>query len=185
MLNTLSLLAMKHPPALNAMMQDVLELGVTSQYLMTANPIAQSEGKMSVGVYLRAAAYQDPSWVYRGQTTFTYQRMHFGDFFAGIDLVLYTAPAIRTRTLVNMLERIFNIDIDDADYVDEDITHDGINAVEYTLRASPVSQRWYGTVPILVSPRTPPVAIFDPYLDGLSIPIPEYLSVTTLDGFTL
>lgn len=52
MLNTLSLLSMKHSAAIRSMIQDKLVLGVSVNHLMVANPVALPDDKMKVGVYL-------------------------------------------------------------------------------------------------------------------------------------
>jgi len=184
MLNTLSLLSMKHSAAIRSMIQDKLVLGVSVNHLMVANPVALPDDKMKVGVYLTPTAYQDPSWTYRGQSEFTYKRMDFEDFFQGINLILPLPNATRTRALVNKLERIFNIDIDDGDYIDEDISHNGTQIL-YTLRASPNSQRWKGRVALLVGPPAPPLPIPDPILDGIEPGALSDLSIATLDGFAV
>lgn len=157
-------------------------LGVSVGNLTTANPVALLNGKMKIGVYLAPHAYKDPTWLYRGQSEFTYNRMDFTDFFQGINLIVAIPAVTRTRALVNKLERIFDIDIDDDDYIDEDIAHNG-QQILYTLRASPTSQRWRGRVGVLVGPPAPPLPIPDPILDGLYRSVVADLSIDSLDGF--
>lgn len=184
MLNTLSLLSMKHVDAMRSMLQDALEPGVTVNYLITGNPVASFDGSMSVGVYLTAAAYQDASWIYRGQSRFTYQRMSFEDFFQGLSLTLAVPEQIRTRYVVNMLERIFQIDIDDDDYINEDISLNHLSKA-YRLKASPLSQRWRDSVELVLTPRGAAAAIPNPYLDGVDVSALDSLSITALDGLRL
>lgn len=184
MLNTLSLLSMKHPAAMKSMIQEKLVLGVSVGHLMTANPIALQNGAMRVGVYLTPQAYKDPTWLYRGESEFTYNRMDLENFFQGINLVVAIPAVARTRHLVNKLERIFDIDIDDLDYIDEEILHGG-QQIFYTLRASPTSQRWRGRVGVIVGPPAPPLPIPDVILDGVNPGSLSDISLTTLDGFVV
>ncbi len=180
MLNTLILLSQRHSTALRSMVQESLKPGVSVSSLNMANPVALPDGQMRIGVYLTPEAYHDPNWLYRGQSEFTYRRMSFQEFFQGIPLVLVTVPQIRTRNLVNMLERIFHIHIADDDFFDEAIDHNG-TPLTYRLRATPSSQRWYGYVDVTVTPVPPPVGIPDPNLDGLAYTINELLTVSSLD----
>ena len=184
MLNTLSLLSMKHTDAMRAMLQDALEPGVTVNHLMTGNAVANFDGTMSVGVYLTPSAYQVPTWIYRGQSRFSYHRMSFADFFQGITLTLAVPESTRTRNIVNMLERIFHIDIDDEDYINEDIQHHNV-PMSYRLKANPLSQRWRGYVDIVLTARGASASIPIPYLNGITLSPVDLLSIEALDGLRL
>jgi len=176
---------MSHPEALQLMIQDSLLPGLSATYLQTANPVHHTDGTTTTGVFLAPVAYTDTGFPYRGQASFTYHRMDFTDMFGSLGLRLYTAPSIRTRHLVNMLERIFNIDITTEDYIDEPITHDGVSPVDYLLRAKPTSKRWRGSVTIQVCPREAQMDIEDPDLDGIHPSTILSLPTDILDGFTL
>ncbi len=185
MLDALSLLSMSHPEALQVMIQDSLLPGLSASYLQAANPVNHTDGTTTTGVFLAPVAYTDAGFPYRGQTAFTYHRMDFADMFGSLGLRLYTAPSIRTRHLVNMLERIFNIDIATGDYIDEPITHDNISPVNYLLRAKPTSNRWRGAVMIQVCPYESPMNIEDPDLNGIEPSTILTLPTDVLDGFVL
>lgn len=185
MLDALTLLSMSQAEAMHVMLQDSLKPGLSATYVQTANPVHNTNGTTTTGVFLTPVAYTDTGFPYRGQTSFTYYRMDFADLFAGLDLRLYTAPSIRTRHLVNMLERIFNIDIVAGDYIDEPITHDNINPVNYLLRARPTSTRWRGSVTIQVCPHESPMNIEDPDLNGIDPSTIHTLPTDVLDGFVL
>lgn len=158
MLSSLSLLSMKHEQAMRLMLQEQLKLGLSVDYLTTANPVSLPDGRMRVGVYLTEQAYQDPSWPFRGEAQFTYRRMDFADFFRGINLQLIVPAQCSTLMVVNQLERIFHIDIDDNDYVNEYIDR-GEETIDYVLKATPTSQRWRGRVTIRLGPDPTPMGL--------------------------
>lgn len=150
--DALMLLSMPHEAALKLMMQDTMLPGLSVNSLTTANPTFGPGTRSEVGVFISPETYNDPVWPYRGQTTFVYNRMDFADFFDGIDLTFKRSGTIRMKSIVNKLQSIFHIVIADNDYIDIPIVVDRPTQI-VQLRASPLSQRWMGTVNIEIVDR--------------------------------
>lgn len=150
--DALMLLSMPHEAALKLMVQETMLPGLSVNSLTTANPTFGPGTRSEVGVFISPETYNDPVWPYRGQTTFVYNRMDFADFFDGIDLTFKRSGTIRMKSIVNKLQSIFHIVIADNDYIDIPIVVDRPTQI-VQLRASPLSQRWMGTVNIEIVDR--------------------------------
>lgn len=145
----LTLLAMPHSQALRLMIQDALKPGLSIDSLLVGNAGFGAGTDAHVGVFLSEAAYQDPTWPYRGQVDFHYRRLSFADFFQGIDLAFRRTGTFYMSELVTTLCSIFNIVIEPTDYINNKIVVDRF-AQNVTLTALPVSPRWIGSVNIRI-----------------------------------
>lgn len=156
----LTLLAQPHSQALRLMIQDALKPGLSIDTLMVGTAGFGAGTDAHVGVYLNEAAYNDPTWPYRGQVDFHYNRLALSDFFQDIDLAFRKSGTFYLSEIVSQLCEIFNVVIEPADYINTLITVDRF-AQNVQLKAMPTSPRWTGVVNIrIVDENLPDQPIF-------------------------
>lgn len=155
MSDALSLLSIPHDEAMKLMVQEAMIPGLSVNALQMGNVGFGAGTSAEVGVFLNAETYNDPSWPYRGQVQFQYHRMDFADFFQGIDLSFRREGTFPMANIVTLLCNIFQIVILPSDFINDSITVDTITQT-VTLRASPVSPRWMGSVNIQIVDKYAP-----------------------------
>lgn len=147
MSGTLSLLSMPHVQAMRVMVQDQLKPGVSVSDLVIETPQQTSGLQMQSKVYIAASAYENPNWPYFGDVDFCYTALDMGDTFAGIPLAFVMPREFTSQQLAQKLGQALGMVFEEADVLVETIVQVERKMV-YTLKASPRSPRWQGSVDI-------------------------------------
>lgn len=165
MSDTLAMLAMPHEEALRQIIQTSLQPGLSVDNLEIGAEVSRDGGRTGVDLHLTGDAYENPTWPFRGQTEFYYQRLNFNDVFGAFDLTFETDTGVRASDLVQRLYEIFDILLNPEDFINEEIIFER-QTISYTLRANPLSQRWRGGVSFTLTNKS--FAYPGRYVDGQS-----------------
>ncbi len=156
MSTTLPLLALPQAQAHASMVATALIDGVDVTRLQIGDPYVRQDGRVGLLISVPEESLEDPDWNYHGTVDYSIRRMPLNEFFAGIDVKVRIPKnaqgglSTSSHEVVAALSQAFNIVFEASDYYSDAITSDG--TARYTLRATPLSTRWTGSVQITVFP---------------------------------
>lgn len=156
MSKTLELLALPAPQAHQQIVAELLHQPQEIANLEIGAPYIRYNGTVGLPVTPTDAAESNPDWPYHGGADVFLRRVALEDFFAGLDLKV-KLPATQaggldttSNAVADVLSEIFQIHFDPSDYYSDAIVSRG--SIRYTFRATPLSPRWSGQVPIHLYP---------------------------------
>lgn len=146
MTNSLPLLEVPHSQALPVMTQELLIPGVDVSNLGFSAPEVQADGTVHQPVYIRAEAYDDPTWPYVGEVTLMHKRVDLTQAFGPLDLTYRSLTGTFTvRELLDYLQLGLGVIFETSDFFNESVTFNSLSH-RYRLRTLPNSTRWRGEV---------------------------------------
>jgi len=150
MTNSLPLLEVPHSQALPIMTQELLIPGVDVSNLGFSTPEIQPNGEVRQPVFIRAEAYDDPSWPYVGEVTITHKRVDLTQAFGPLRMTYRSVSGTFTvRELLDYLQLALGVVFETADFFNESVTFTSLSH-NYRLRSSATSKRWQGGVDVMI-----------------------------------
>ncbi len=156
MSKTMTLLALPQAQAHITMVADALIDGIDVTRLQIGDPYVRQDGRVGLLVSVPEETMDDPDWAYHGTVDYSIRRMPLQEFFNGIDVKVRIPKNAQgglttsSHEVVAALSQAFNIVFAPSDFYSDAIVSDG--TARYTLRATPLSTRWTGSVQITVFP---------------------------------
>ncbi len=146
---SLALLRQPHETAARTIMTQALKPGINPDYLVLGQSEVRPDGDGLLPVYIDSAAYNDPTWQYRGSVNMRYKRVDLNLAFGALNLRAYVGAEYSTAKLVARLKDVFGLHFETNDFVDETFRMTKIGRW-VSLRAADDSLRWKGAVDVFV-----------------------------------
>jgi hypothetical protein len=151
MISTLDLLGLTPDEGLRAIIQTSLNPGFKAKYLEYGTPVALNGVRTSISLNINKSTVPVKYWKYGGVVDFQYDRLDLSEIFGDLGTVVRVQLPATYDQIVEALGEMYGIVFTAADYEPGTLEYGEDDVI--TLRATPASLRWVGSVQLIVKPK--------------------------------